>query len=118
MSDDPRVETVAAEIDPDAWRQDRPIPTRADMVSWFERRQRSCEKARAVLAAADKAAWRPISEAPGDQPVLVTDGIGNYVVAEWDSSAGGIWSRPESLYVGIHFTPTHFMPLPQPPPGG
>lgn len=45
------VERVARAIDPGAWEDDGPIPTRKDTVTFHERRQRSAALARAAIAA-------------------------------------------------------------------
>lgn len=40
------IERAARLIDPDAWRDDLPVPTRADIIAFHQRRQRSIAVAR------------------------------------------------------------------------
>jgi len=42
-------EAVARAIDPDAWADDVPIPTRDGVLAFHDRRQQSCERATAAL---------------------------------------------------------------------
>lgn len=45
------IEAVARGIDPGAWEDVLPTPTRADTEAYFERRNKSCAKAASVVAA-------------------------------------------------------------------
>lgn len=45
------VEKVARAIDPEAWKDDLPIPTRADTIAFHEARQASIVQARAAIEA-------------------------------------------------------------------
>lgn len=47
------VEAVARVIDPDVWADDGPVPTRGHVLTFHERRQKSCQIARAAIAALD-----------------------------------------------------------------
>ncbi len=43
------VEKVARALDPDAWREELPVPTRAAVIGFHMRRQKSAELAHAVI---------------------------------------------------------------------
>lgn len=45
------VEKVARAIDPEAWKDDLPVPTRADTIAFHEGRQASIARARAAIGA-------------------------------------------------------------------
>lgn len=45
------VEKVARAIDPEAWKDDLPVPTRADTIAFHEGRQASIVRARAAIGA-------------------------------------------------------------------
>jgi hypothetical protein len=79
------------------------------------------ESIRAALIAAEKAAWRPIGEAPQDGT--------NTILANRMTVAVGKWARNDwramyfawegtndfSAGAGLIYKPTHFRPLPPPP---
>ncbi len=82
------VEEVARAIDPEAWSDNLPIPTRADTVAFHERRQASCatasrvlallpqpepEGARSISAETVKIIWREMGSALFDE--LVSRGV-------------------------------------------
>lgn len=71
---------------------------------------------RAALEDADAAAWRPIEEAPKDG-TKVNIWRENYTVLEafWDVYLQK-WLLDLGSHIGaIHYEPTHFRPLPEPP---
>ena len=45
------IELVARAIDPEAWADDAPIPTRAAVIAFHQNRQKSVERATAAIAA-------------------------------------------------------------------
>ena len=45
------IETIAKVVDPVIWSSDIPVPTRGDVESFHQRRQKSCEVARRVVSA-------------------------------------------------------------------
>jgi len=68
--------------------------------------------------------WRPIETVPRDRTsVLLTCAIdecwgGNTAVAAWwGDKASGAWVCYMNMVLDpeLHFTPTHWMPLPEPP---
>ena len=70
--------------------------------------------------------WKPIETAPKDgSKILLADysGLKNYGVKDGMWIASGFWEPPESNLERGHWTdkvewlysPTHWMPLPQPP---
>lgn len=74
---------------------------------------------RAALTAALAAMWRPISEAPDSETVIVGGGDATYpVTASWcggfDEGDGWQIDGQEDIHLEIGW-PTHFMPLPSPP---
>lgn len=74
------------------------------------------EKVLDGLEAADAAAWRPIEEAPKDG-TKVNIWRENYTVLEafWDVYLQK-WLLDLGSHIGaIHYEPTHFRPLPEPP---
>lgn len=56
----------------------------------------------AALAAADAAAWRPISECPPSEPVLIMSQHGA-AVAQWDVKIDG-WRNEDTMYSPRYFT--------------
>ncbi|MGB5901993.1 MAG: hypothetical protein WBH00_03995 [Xanthobacteraceae bacterium] len=73
----------------------------------------------AALTAALAAMWRPISEAPDSETVIVGGGDAVYpVTASWggqfDEGEGWQVDGQEDIHCEIGW-PTHFMPLPSPP---
>lgn len=86
----------------------------------FVRRSASQAAMRAALEAAERAAWRPIEEAPKDGTALLVwdarwkecmraacTGAHSDVRGDWFSVSDGYWLP----------NPTHFRPLPPPPEG-
>ena len=74
-----------------------------------------CEKVRPVLEAALAAMWRPIGEAKrdGTEYLCLIPGFGmGQMVLYWTD---GYW-REKANGMGLKREPTHFMPLPSPPP--
>ena len=82
------------------------------------------EVIRRALEAAEKAAWRPISEAPKDGTVFLVPerAVGSRVNVQpcaWmqdrltGSLFGEAWRNPLSSQFAL--SPTHFRPLPTPP---
>lgn len=68
--------------------------------------------AKAALVAAEKAAWRPIEEAPDDgTPILVTGGAKHGQQVNCVPADGGWWRMQIGQLSAI---PTHFRPLPTP----
>jgi hypothetical protein len=51
MTEQEKIEAVARALDPEIWNIDLPIPTRADVTSFHERRERSNTQAGAAIAA-------------------------------------------------------------------
>jgi len=88
-------------------------------------RDRYLARSRAALEAAERAAWRPISEKPSGVPVLVftgemRKGIPPYVQATSHISCGVFFpntSIVDGLFGFDRAAPTHFRPLPAPPEG-
>lgn len=125
MTDDPRVEAVARELchkdeqdggPPWAW---YPETTKHGMSKEAYR-----ERALAALAAADKAAWRQISEYDPVKHGEVVDLWVNgrrWTNMEWSPTSpvnpGGAWKRDGDDWWQELSTlnPTHFMSLPSPP---
>lgn len=63
--------------------------------------------------------WRPIETAPKDRPILgYADGVQTTVA--WFGADDGWWSLCEAgaFAENGEWTPTHWMPLPDPPTGG
>ena len=58
--------------------------------------------------------WRPISDAPSEEDVLVYDSRYGIVVAQY---LIGVWviSASMDLWSSRLLEPTHWMPLPEPP---
>lgn len=79
------VERIARIIDPKAWADDRPIPTRADTVAFHAARQRSCEVARAVLAELDALKAQP---ARGNHHTIAHDGFAGEVIGHYTTREG------------------------------
>lgn len=89
------IEAVARAIDPDAWADDVPIPTRGHVLDFHERRQRSCQAARAAIATLDECR-RPLNF------------VGNVVYrkgepidpADWnpDEGSGVFWPAPKRWF--------------------
>ncbi|MCG4273942.1 DUF551 domain-containing protein [Acetobacter senegalensis] len=67
--------------------------------------------AETVLAAADAAAWRPTTDRPPSEPVLIMSQHG-MAVAQWDAGIDG-WRNEDTMYSPRYFT--HWQPLPAPP---
>ena len=109
--DDKRVEAVRNAIERADWAARERYPASA-----LPERQKYI--ARAALDAADRAAWRPISEAPEQTPVLVTAEVDG----EW-LPAGIAYHEPyddlgwlcERTGERLARQPTHFRLVPAPP---
>ena len=71
--DDKAVEAAARAIDPDAWKDDLPIPTRADTVKFHERRQKSAQLARSALDAALSTIPAPAGTAEAVEMIATAD---------------------------------------------
>lgn len=80
---------------------------------------------RAALEAAERAAWRPVSEAPKDGTLVLTYwptlyGAEQYSVRSWQT---GDWGRIRAgwadcwMQIKPNNEPTHFRHLPAPPEG-
>lgn len=88
-------------------------------------RDRYLARSRAALEAAERAAWRPVSEAPKDGTPVLVCGAENRPdkmdVAEWHYWANGhcyCWATEGALNMQpLDPPPTHFRPLPAPPEG-
>lgn len=74
-------------------------------------------RARAAIAAYERAMWRPIDEAPRNKMVLLA--WRNWRTTEWENEVNhaSTGKRHESGYSSIswHGEATHFRPLPAPP---
>ena len=105
---DPRVEAAAralAEVDDRVWSQMN-AALREDWRRW----------ARNAIAAADRAAWRPISEAPKDGTRITLAVAGGRVWPQcWWRKMQRVPDRWESFIGRVPINPTHWMPLPSPP---
>ena len=100
MADDPRVEAAARVL----------YELGGLRVQRGQGAQR--EVAKCIVAAIDRAAWRPISEAKrtGEEMLL-----GN---VEFGYVASGFWDRSRQEWAGPGIDephPTHYQPLPAPP---
>lgn len=74
---------------------------------------------RAAIDAYETAMWRPVAEANPDTSYLVRSASGGCAVAElldgsWGVEVSGLPEYKPVWHI-LHFTPTHFRPLPQPP---
>ena len=123
METDPRIEAAARAIH--LWDSDNlPLPW-AEVPGRIKKRR--YEQAQAALAAAaDRAAWRPIEEAPKDgtsvllyaecshQVELLSFKEPIVLTGYWDE-IDQAWCSTTSTWEGPFFEPTHFQPLPAPP---
>lgn len=57
--------------------------------------------------------WRSIETAPKDEQILVWDGCDEMFVGRW--SSGSQWISSSCVDGWTSMTPTHWMPLPDPP---
>jgi hypothetical protein len=72
-----------------------------------------------ALAAAEhrgreRGVWEPVGEAPDDGSFLLTDGL-RTAVGFRDSGMSSYRFFSPHTQADLHFQPTHFMPLPNPP---
>jgi hypothetical protein len=72
---------------------------------------------RAALAAADAAAWRPISEAPKDGTSILVYRVNTKLDAAIQPISTDWWSTHHKQWMksNAYSQPTHWMPLPAPP---
>lgn len=128
MTEDPRVEAVAEAI----WSMNDFRLGRTWLVfgeDWPKRADEHRRAAAELLAAADAAAWRPIETAP--KPPLSDSGPDRYIlgycppehehdrvrVVWWEPKVhGGMWQDDRDLDKIGGPKPTHWQPLPMPPP--
>lgn len=90
------------------------------VVSILEAERRAEQRVRAEiardyasvgLAAANAAAWRPLTDQPPSERVLIMSRHGA-AVAQWDAKIDG-WRNDDTMYSPRYFT--HWQPLPAPP---
>ncbi|WP_140386053.1 MULTISPECIES: hypothetical protein [Acetobacter] len=112
---DPRIEAAARALciarrnDPDdlVW-----ITTEPGVQEPYGPRWVTCyHEAKQALDAADAAAWRPTTDRPPSEPVLIMSQHG-MAVAQWDAGIDG-WRNEDTMYSPRYFT--YWQPLPAPP---
>lgn len=75
------------------------------------------EGADGLLRVVAASPWRPIETAPRDgTPILLCGQTGDRIVGRWSTAFSGSWVL--EAYDAIGIEPTHWMPLPSPPPKG
>lgn len=124
------VEAIARVVDPAAWMDDLPVPTRANTIQFHERRQASCETARRILSALSnqpaQPGWRDMSSAPKDGTEILVWDEHSHIISQavWKErhrffASGGWYDMPYTGDSRKLVRPTHWMPLPAAPlPGG
>jgi hypothetical protein len=127
------VETVARIVDPCAWANDLPVPTRADTIQFHERRQASCEMARRILSTIAhpvQPGWRDMASAPKDgtkiqvwadgyewPEVIYYESYDNATAIE--AGTPGYWRYADNLFADVAEVEeaelTSWMPIPAAP---
>lgn len=103
------IEAAARKIDPEVWANELPVPTRADVLGFHERRQKSCAAAEyALTAALALIPGEPICHLVWKQARIAIDDVQDYyeVARPGDQSVDGsdpfpVYAAPALLSVAV-----------------